>query len=91
MTERSLQEFFDTLRSAQHADSDDAGHAFQHEAGHLFRSEAGHRSDLKPATQRSLPRIEAIMFRQGGEVKRAEFLAPRGRRGAVGRRWAKRA
>ena len=53
-----------------HADSDEAGHAFQYEAGHRFRSEAGHRSDLKPATQRSLPRIEAMMFRLGGLVKR---------------------
>ena len=35
-------------------------------------------SDLKPATQRSLGRIETIMFRLGGRVKRAEFLAPRG-------------
>jgi len=48
------------------ADSDEAGHALQYEAGHLFRSEAGRGSDLKPATERSLPRIEAIMFRRGG-------------------------
>ena len=48
------------------ADSDEAGHAFQYEAGHLFRSEAGQDSDLKPATQRSLPRIDTIMFRRGG-------------------------
>jgi len=48
------------------ADSDEAGHAFQFEAGHRFRSEAGRHSDLKPATQRSLPRIEAIMFRRCG-------------------------
>jgi len=47
------------------ADSDEAGHAFQFEAGHRFRSEAGRHSDLKPATQRSLPRIEGMMFRRG--------------------------
>ena len=48
------------------ADSDEAGHAFQYEAGHLFQSQAGQDSDLKPATQRSLPRIDTIMFRRGG-------------------------
>ena len=64
---------------------DEAGHAFQYEAGHLFRSEAGQDSDLKPATQRSLPRIDAIMFRRGGEVKRAEFF---GFSGAVRSGWA---
>ena len=47
-------------------DSDEAGHALQNEAGHLFRSEAGRDSDLMSATQRLLPRIEAMMFRRGG-------------------------
>jgi hypothetical protein len=31
--------------------------------------EAGRDSDLKPATQRLLPRIEAMMFPRGGLVK----------------------
>src|SRR5271168_1543715 len=39
------------------------------EAGHRFRSEAGRDSDLRPATQRLLPRIEAMMFPRGGLVK----------------------
>ena len=70
------------------ADSDEAGHAFQYEAGHRFRSEAGRDSDLKPATLRSLPRIETIMFRRDGLVKRGGF----GSRGwGVGWRWSKRA
>jgi hypothetical protein len=59
-----------TGRAGPHADSDEAGHAFRKEAGHRFRSEAGRDSELKPATQRSLPRIEAMMFRLGGLVKR---------------------
>ena len=62
------------------ADSDEAGHAFQNEAGHLYRSEAGRGSDLKPATQRIRPRIEAMMFRRGGLVKRAWVSGLRGRR-----------
>ncbi len=66
------------------ADSDEAGHAFQIEAGHLFRSEAGRGSDLKPATQRMRPRIEAMMFRRGGLVKRAWVSGLRGRRRMVG-------
>jgi hypothetical protein len=66
------------------ADSDEAGHAFQNEAGHLFRSEAGRGSDLKPATQRMRPRIEAMMFRRGGLVKRAWVLGRRERRSLGG-------
>ena len=65
------------------ADSDEAGHAFQHEAGHQFRSEAGRRSDLKPATQRSLPRIEGMMFRRAREVKPGGFAGCLG----AARRW----
>ncbi len=68
----------------QAADSDEAGHAFQIEAGHLFRSEAGRGSDLMSATRRLLPRIEAMMFRRGAEVKRAWVLGLRGRRRMVG-------
>ncbi len=75
----------DIAQRAQDADSDEAGHAFQFEAGHLFRSEAGHHSDLKPATQRSLPRIEPIMFRRGEQVKRARLRAVKGGRVAVGK------
>jgi hypothetical protein len=48
-------------------------------------------SDLKSATRGSLPRIEAMMFRDGGEVKRRVFLASRGGEAPVGRLWAKRA
>src|SRR5580692_4934939 len=52
-----------------------------------FRSEAGHGSDLKPATQRSLPRIEAMMFRRGGVVKRVWIFWPgKGEKGG-GRGW----
>ena len=58
------------------ADSDEAGHAFRKEAGHLFRSEAGRDSDFKPATQRLLPRIAAMMFRRDGLVKRGVDFGP---------------
>jgi hypothetical protein len=70
---------------ARHAGAD------SDEAGHLFRFEAGHRSDLKAVTRGSLPRIEAMMFRDGGEVKRRQFLSSRGGENPVGWRWAKRA
>jgi len=58
------------------------------EAGHLFRSEAGRDSDFKPATQRPLPRIAAMMFRRGGWVKRGVDFGPTeaGEDGGVGRR-----
>jgi len=70
------------------ADSDESGHLFQYEAGHLFRSEAGRDSDFKPATQRPLPRIAAMMFRRGGWVKRGVDFGPTeaGEDGGVGRR-----
>src|ERR1700739_2573503 len=68
----------------QSADSDEAGHAFRKEAGHRFRSEAGRDSDLKPATQRSLPRIGAMMLRRDGSVKRAPILGLRSPRRMVG-------
>jgi hypothetical protein len=78
--------FSHTITTPDHltADSDEAGHAFQNEAGHLFRSEAGRGSDLKPATQRMRPRIEAMMFRRGGLVKRAWVLGRRERRSLGG-------
>jgi hypothetical protein len=66
------------------ADSDEAGHAFRKEAGHRFRSEAGRDSDLMPATQRSLPRIGAMMLRGDGSVKRAPILVLRRPRRMVG-------
>ena len=66
------------------ADSDEAGHAFRKEAGHRFRSEAGRDSDLMPATQRSLPRIGAMMLRGDGSVKRAPILGLRRPRRMVG-------
>ena len=72
------------------ADSDEAGHAFRKEAGHVFRSEAGRDSDFKPATQRLLPRIEAMMFRREGSVKRGVDFGPAAaeEEGRVGtRRW----
>jgi hypothetical protein len=56
------------------AESDEAGRAFQYEAGHRFRYEAGWDSDLMSATQRSLPRIKAMMFRSGGLVKRPRIF-----------------
>jgi hypothetical protein len=58
------------------ADSDEAGHAFRKEAGHLFRSEAGRDSDFKPATLGLVPRIETMMFRRGGLVKRGVDFGP---------------
>ena len=79
------------------ADSDEAGHAFRKEAGHLYRSEAGRDSDLMSATRGLLLRIEAMMFRRGGLVKRGWILGLRrprrsvGREGPLGWRWAKRA
>ena len=66
------------------ADSDEAGHALRKEAGHRFRSEAGRDSDLMPATQRSLPRIGAMMLRRDGSVKRAPILGLRRPRRMVG-------
>ena len=78
-----------TLRRAT-ADSDEAGHAFRKEAGHVFRSEAGGDSDFKPATQRLLPRIEAMMFRREGSVNRGVDFGPAAaeEEGRVGtRRW----
>ena len=65
------------------AASDEAGHLFQYEAGHLYRSEAGRDSDFKPATQRLLPRIAAMMFRHGGLVKRGDFGPAEGGRMVV--------
>ena len=44
--------------------------AFRKEAGHLYRSESGRDSDLMSATRGLLLRIEAMMFRLGGLVKR---------------------
>ena len=58
------------------ADSDEAGHAFRKEAGHVFRSEAGRDSDLMSAARRLLPRIEAMMFRREGSVKRGVDFGP---------------
>ena len=55
--------------------------------------EAGRDSNLKPATQRSLPRIGAMMFRRGDLVKRAWVLGCEGREGwsgcegRIGWRW----
>ena len=66
------------------ADSDEAGRQFRKEAGHRFRSEAGRDSDLMPATQRSLPRIGAMMLRGDGSVKRAPILVLRRPRRMVG-------
>jgi len=59
----------------QAADTDEAGHLFRFQGGHLFRSEVGRDSDFKPATQRLLPRIAAMMFRRGVSVKSAWILA----------------
>src|SRR5277367_3944503 len=44
----------------------------------------GRDSDLKPATQRSLPRIGAMMLRRDGSVKRAPILGLRRPRRMVG-------
>jgi hypothetical protein len=74
----------DAFSSASSADSDEAGHGFRKEAGHRFRSEAGRDSDLMPATQRSLPRIGAMMLRGDGSVKRAPILGLRRPRRMVG-------
>src|SRR5271155_1885233 len=54
-------------------DPKEPAHHSQWKGGRRFRSEAGRDSDLKPATQRSLPRIEAMMFRLGGLVKRTRI------------------
>jgi hypothetical protein len=55
------------------ADTDEAGHTFQSEVGHCFRFEAGRGSDLMSATWGLLPRIEVMMFRPDGLVKRTRI------------------